>query len=275
MTVVDLCQKPNTCFNMTFWGVAKSVKWLKIAPLDSICKAWKYEPRSPSLELTVHFWKQVFPGLDCGNNVLLCTSRRHTQRRLAACALSRGSGLPGRRGKQVLASEARFHAPPDRPRTSPTLHPHRSSSLPPCWRGCARTLRRWQQTGVWAVRGWKDNGNIKEITTVQSISGLFGILKAESVWKSSVQLTNKAYGDKRLTKTLTGLGLFVLRLSKKALAAAQSVSSPLSSVGAESFGLISLIFTNVSESSDLHKARMKDEAAAAVCKLSGNALKES
>lgn len=49
---------------------------------------------------------------------------------------------------------------------------------------------------------------------------------------------------KRLPKTLTGLGFSVLRLSKKALAAAQSVSSALSSVELESFRLISLIFHN-------------------------------
>lgn len=43
-------------------------------------------------------------------------------------------------------------------------------------------------------------------------------------------------------KLLTGLGTFVLRLSKKALAAAQSFSSALSSAEATSFGFISLIF---------------------------------
>lgn len=75
-----------------------------------------------------------------------------------------GSGLPWRRGKQPLALEARFHVPPDEPRTSPPLLPHRSSSLPPCWRGCARRQRWWPHTGVWAVRGWKGGENIKNNT---------------------------------------------------------------------------------------------------------------
>ncbi len=57
-----------------------------------------------------------------------------------------------------------------------------------------------------------------------------------------LQLTHKLSSDKLVSKLLTGLGLFVLRLSKKALAAAQSVSSPASSARAESFGFISLIF---------------------------------
>lgn len=43
-------------------------------------------------------------------------------------------------------------------------------------------------------------------------------------------------------RILTGSGFFVLRLSKKALAAAQSFSSALSSVGAESSGFSALIF---------------------------------
>lgn len=59
--------------------------------------------------------------------------------------------LPWRKGKRLLASGVRFHVPPDRPRTSPSPLPHRSSSHAPCWKGCARRRRWWQHSGAWAA----------------------------------------------------------------------------------------------------------------------------
>lgn len=69
------------------------------------------------------------------------------------CKLHRAQSctVPWRREKQLQVSGARSHAPPDGPRTSPLLLPHRSSSLPPCWRGCERRQRWSQHTGVWAA----------------------------------------------------------------------------------------------------------------------------
>lgn len=71
---------------------------------------------------------------------------------------------------------------------------------------------------------------------------------------SCVRLTRELNASKKI---LTGLGLCVLRLSKKALAAAQSVSSPLSSAAAVSFGLISLIFVNFCVFYSLNKPRIR------------------
>lgn len=155
-----LALEVNTCLpSHSFLGCGRVNIMVYHLTIESRQATWK--PYIPFTDMSAFFWSAAgyfWWGL-CPNVFLPAERNAFEGGREGATPVWQaavwGPGLPWRRGKPLLASEARPRAPPDTPHTSPSLPPRRSSARPPCWRGCATTRRWWRRTGVWAVTGWE------------------------------------------------------------------------------------------------------------------------